>query len=83
MKTIEEYKQFCDSINVNPSRIFIDSNGAVLVQFHSKKHMTRYAKAIHKHYTDLGSAGSLDLEGKSELADWEKNAYTEFNAVRH
>lgn len=83
MKTIEEYKQFCNLIGVNPKRIFIDSNGTVVTQFHSKKHQLRYAKEIHKYFNKIGFTGSLDTEGKSDLADWEVNAYSEFNAVRH
>ena len=80
INTIEQMSDFCESIKVNPQKIFFDSNGTVLVSFHSKKHMVKFAKAIDKYYREQGSAGSLDLEGKSDVADWETNAYLELEA---
>ena len=80
MKTIKQVQDFCKSIKVNPNRVFFDSKGVVIVSFHSKKHQQRYAKAVHKHMSQLGYDGSLELDDTSDLADWEINAYNEFDA---
>jgi hypothetical protein len=80
MKTIEQVQDFCKSIKVNPNRVFFDSNGTAIVTFHSHKHQQRYAKAISKHFEKLGYTGTTDFEGKTDLADWETNAYNEMEA---
>ena len=77
MNTIQEIKDFCKKIKVNPAKIFIDSQGCILVRFHSKKHSDRYEKAIHKYLDNLGYKPGKGPEG------WDDRLIAEMNATRH
>jgi predicted mannosyl-3-phosphoglycerate phosphatase (HAD superfamily) len=80
MSSIQEVKDFCKSIKVNPAKIFIASNGAVVATFNSSKHQTRFGKEMQKHWTKLGFKVQKQPD---DLVEWEVTAYNEMFATRH
>ena len=86
MKTIQQIQDFCKSVNLNPKRIFIASNGAIMTEWHSQKQALRFNKAFDKHLNSKGSVnvGPNDIDATgTDLEDWEQIAYAEMLAPRH